>query len=73
VTVRVTIDGSGAVVSDTLVRAGPSKYFARLASESARRWRFGPSAGAGSRQSQIRFDFARSGTTARVVSSDKSE
>ena len=68
VTVRVTIDGSGAVVSDTLVQAGPSRYFARLASESARRWRFAPTGSAGSRQSQIRFDFTHSGTKVSVDS-----
>lgn len=68
VIVRVTIDGSGAVVNDTFVRAGPSRYFARLASESARRWRFAPTGGAGSRQSQIRFDFTRSGTKVSVDS-----
>ena len=68
VTVRVTIDGSGVVVSDTLVRPGPSRYFARLASESARRWRFAPTGTLESRQSQIRFDFARSGTKVSVDS-----
>ena len=70
VSVRVTVDNSGTVVRDDLVRAGPSKYFARLASESARRWRFEPASGSGSRQSLIRFDFSRSGTTAHVVSSE---
>jgi TonB family protein len=70
VTVRVTVDNSGTVVKDALMRAGPSKYFAHLASESARRWRFEPASGSGSRQSLIRFDFSRSGTTAHVVSSD---
>ncbi len=68
VTVRVTIDGSGVVVNDTLVRPGPSRYFARLASESARRWRFEPTGTVGSRQSHIRFDFARSGTKVSVDS-----
>jgi TonB family protein len=70
VTVRVTIDNSGAVVNDTLTRPGPSKYFARLASESARRWRFEPENTNGARQSLIRFDFSRTGTTAHVVGSD---
>jgi len=70
VTVRVTIDNSGAVVSETFVREGPSAYFARLSRESARRWRFAPGGGSGSRQSLIRFDFSRSGTTAHVVSAE---
>jgi TonB family protein len=70
VTVRVTIDASGAVVGESLVHPGPSRYFARLASESARRWRFQPAGGSGSHQAVIRYDFARSGTTARLVAAD---
>ena len=70
VTVRVTVDNSGAVVEDDLVREGPSKYFARLASESARKWRFKPADGAASRQSLIRFEFTRSSTTGHVVTAD---
>ena len=70
ITVRVTIDSTGAVVGDSLVRPGPSKYFARLASRSARRWHFDPAGGAGARQALIRFDFVRSGTSAHVVTTD---
>jgi TonB family protein len=70
VMVRVTIDNSGAVVNDTLTRPGPSHYFAHLAGESARRWRFEPANSSGSRQALIRFDFSRTETTARVVASD---
>ena len=70
ITVRVTIDDTGAVVGDSLVRPGPSKYFARLASRSARRWHFDPAGGSGARQALIRFDFVRSGTSAHVVTPD---
>jgi hypothetical protein len=70
ITVRVTIDNTGAVVSDSLVRPGPSRYFARLASGSARRWHFDPASGPGARQALIRFDFVRSGTSAHVVTPD---
>ena len=70
VTVRVTIDNTGAVVGDSLVRPGPSRYFARLASQSARRWHFEAAGGSGARQAVIRYDFAHSGTTARVVTPD---
>jgi TonB family protein len=70
VIVRVTIDNTGAVVGDSLVRPGPSKYFARMASESARRWRFDPAGGSGSRQAVIRYEFTRSGTTAHRVTPD---
>jgi len=42
VNVRVDADDTGAVSAATLEKAGPSKYFARLALESARRWQFQP-------------------------------
>jgi TonB family protein len=70
ITVRVTIDNTGAVAGDSLVRPGPSRYFARLASESARRWHFEPAGASGVRQALIRYDFARSGTTAHLVTPD---
>ena len=70
ITVRVTIDNTGAVISDSLVRPGPSHYFARLASESARRWRFEPADGPGARQALIRYEFTHSSTTAHRVTSN---
>jgi TonB family protein len=42
VTVRVTVDPSGSVTRATLDSAGPSKYFADLALQAARRWKFRP-------------------------------
>src|SRR6266568_2726377 len=42
VLVRVEVDPSGNVTDAKLVSAGPSKYFARLALESARDWKFTP-------------------------------
>jgi len=42
VTVRVTVDPSGNVTRATLDSAGPSKYFADLALQAARRWKFRP-------------------------------
>jgi len=69
VSVRVTVDTSGNVTDDTLENAGPSKYFARLASEAARKWKFAPAKGddQDSREWLLRFEFARGGTTAHAA------
>ncbi|HTB97452.1 MAG TPA: TonB family protein [Terracidiphilus sp.] len=40
--VRVSVDPAGKVTDATLVRPGPSKYFARLALDSSRSWKFAP-------------------------------
>lgn len=42
VTVRVAVDATGAVANAELESRGPSAYFARLALESARKWKFKP-------------------------------
>jgi len=42
VVVRVTVDASGGVTEATLASPGPSKYFARMAQESAQSWKFKP-------------------------------
>jgi TonB family protein len=42
VAIRVTVDATGAVTSAEFETAGPSKYFARFALESARSWKFKP-------------------------------
>lgn len=42
VTVKASADPSGNVTEATLDNAGPSKYFARLALEAARQWKFTP-------------------------------
>jgi len=67
VTVRVTVDKSGAVVSDVLENPGPSKYFARLAGEAASKWKFVPADRQGTRQWLVRFEFSRDGTKAHAV------
>jgi TonB family protein len=64
VTVRVSVDASGAVVGESLVDPGPSHYFARVASEAARKWRFNPRADNPSRQWLVHFEFSRTGTAA---------
>ena len=42
VSVRVAVDPSGGVVGATFDSPGPSKYFANLALQAARRWEFAP-------------------------------
>ncbi len=68
VTVRVRVDSEGGVSGDDLVSAGPSRYFARLASDAARRWKFSPAQRDGRGVPSawtLRFEFTGAGT--RVV------
>jgi len=65
VTVRVAVDPSGSVTGATLDSAGPSKYFAGLALEAARRWKFRPKQINGQNVPSawlLRFQFERTGT-----------
>ena len=65
--VLVTVDNSGRVVHDSLDNPGPSKYFNRMASEAAKKWRFAAADDRGSRQWVLRFEFGRDGTTVHAV------
>jgi hypothetical protein len=65
--VRLIVDPDGTVFAGLVDEAGPSKYFARLALEAAKKWTFAPSDLADQRLVQVRFDFSREGTTARAV------
>jgi TonB family protein len=67
VTVRVSVDPSGTVVSDVLENPGPSKYFARLAGQAASKWKFAPADHQGTRQWLVHFEFSRDGTKAQAV------
>ena len=67
VSVRVQVDPSGTVSEAALDSPGPSKYFADLALQAARRWQFtSPEAGGHSIPSEwlIRFQFTPSGPKA---------
>jgi len=64
--VRVTVDGSGNVVQATLINHSPSKYFTRLAIESARKWKFVAADNPASRQWLLQFEFTRDGATAHA-------
>jgi TonB family protein len=67
VAVRVTVDSSGNVVGETLENHGPSKYFARLATEAARKWKFAPADNQDSRKWLLRFEFTRGGVTGHAA------
>jgi TonB family protein len=67
VAVRVTVDSSGNVVDETLENPGPSKYFARLASQAARKWKFAPADDQVSRRWLLRFEFTRGGATGHAA------
>jgi TonB family protein len=61
VSVRVTVDNSGSVTYATLESRGASKYFARLAIEAAKKWKFAPADDQDSRKWLLRFEFTRGG------------
>jgi hypothetical protein len=65
--VRVTVDRSGAVVSETLQSQGSSKYFTRLATEAAKKWTFSPSE-RDNDQWLLRFDFTQGGVAGHAAS-----
>jgi TonB family protein len=72
VSVRVHIDPSGSVTLAELDSAGPSKYFAQLALEAARRWKFVPAKATDREIADewiLRFEFFRTETKAVPVRS----
>jgi serine/threonine-protein kinase len=66
VTVRVTVDPSGKVVDEALKYSGSSKYFARLASDAAKKWRFDRAANQAPREWLLQFEFTRAGVIANA-------
>ncbi len=70
VQVKVDVDAAGNVTQATLHSPGPSKYFARLALESARGWKFEPAQADGKpvpSEWMLRFAFGRNGTEVSPV------
>jgi TonB family protein len=63
IAVRVTVDSSGNVVDEALENPGPSRYFGRLASAAAKKWKFAPADDQASRKWLLRFEFTRGGAT----------
>jgi TonB family protein len=66
ITVHVNVDRAGNVVGQNL-QSGASKYFDRLASEAAKKWKFAPAETPAPRSWLLHFEFTREGTTARAV------
>jgi TonB family protein len=67
VTVRVRVDARGSVLGVSFVSAGPSRYFSRLASDAARKWKFTPAQRGGQpvvSSWTVRFEFTRLGRRA---------
>ena len=67
VTVLVIVDRSGNVIDAFVENHGPSSYFARLARDAARKWRFTPADQQDSRQWLLRFEFTRGGATGHAA------
>jgi TonB family protein len=67
VVVRVTVNDAGNVTDSTLQSPGSSRYFAHLASESAKAWRFAPATARQSRKWLLQFEFARAGVEANAA------
>jgi TonB family protein len=65
VVIRAAVDASGAVSNATFESEGPSKYFARLALDASRQWKFQPAQTRGQPLPSVwilRFEFRQSGT-----------
>ncbi len=66
VSVRVSVDRSGKVIAQALENRGSSRYFARVAGEAAKKWRFAADS-QDLRRWLLQFEFTRDGTTAHAV------
>jgi hypothetical protein len=67
VSIRVIVARDGTVLAATADEPGPSRYFARVATEAAKQWTFAPSDTDDRRVKLVRFYFKRSGVTARLA------
>jgi serine/threonine protein kinase len=65
--IKVLVDPSGNVVGAELDTPGPSRYFARLATQAAQGWIFSPSNQIASREYIVRFDFRNTETRASAM------
>jgi len=64
INVRVALNSDGSVASAELDSAAPSQFFAKLALDAARQWKFAPSS---EPSAIIHFDFTNTSTTAAMV------
>jgi len=67
VAVRVTVDGAGNVTHTALTNPGYSKYFARLATDAAKKWRFAATNDQDPRERLLIFEFSRSGVAGHAL------
>jgi len=70
VRVQVDVDANGNVTEARLKDAGPSKYFARVSVEAARRWKFTPARDE-KRQWTLMFAYTRARTEAEAKAREK--
>lgn len=68
IAVKVAVDQSGKVARATLATRSPSRYFSRLATETARRWKFAAADEQGTRKWLLWFEFTRNGASAHAAS-----
>jgi TonB family protein len=66
VSVRVIVDKDGNVMAATAEDPGPSRYFERLSLEAAKKWVFAPAETGDKRLMLVKFNYTRSGTTAKA-------
>ncbi len=64
--VRVIVDGDGNVVAATSENPGPSRYFERLSLDAAKQWTFAAADRGDKRLMRVKFNYTRSGTTAKA-------
>ena len=67
IVVRVAVNEAGTVTDTTLQYPGSSSYFAHMASESAKAWRFAPASAQQSRKWLLQFEFTRAGVEAKAA------
>jgi hypothetical protein len=67
ISVRAMVAADGSVSAVVANRAGPSKYFQRLAEEATKQWMFVPAHAASPRVAQVQFDFSRETTTGHAM------
>ena len=72
ISIRVVLNADGSVRTATSQIPGPSRYFERLALQSAKQWTFTPTRSEEPRAMYVRFDFTRDGVTARAASTQPS-
>jgi hypothetical protein len=64
--IRVTVDPEGRIVHAVPVGSRASKYFARLCTEAAMRWKFAPADTIAARKWLVHFEFTRGGVVAHA-------